>query len=182
MTDAVSPALTAWSSFYVITGSSAAALTGLVFVVITLVAGVERVRKAPDGVATFSTPTVVHFCTALFISVVLSAPWHSFVQAAVILGLTGLFGVVYTIRVLLRMRAQDAYDPDAEDWVSYGVLPFVAYVVLVVTAVLLSAMPTQALFALAGVTILLIFIGIRNAWDTVTYIAVGDFKRLKPPD
>ena len=32
--------------------------------------------------------------------------------------------------------------------------------------------PTQALFALAGANLLLIFIGIHNAWDVVTYIAI----------
>jgi len=31
----------------------------------------------------------------------------------------------------------------------------------------------QALFALAGGALLLIFIGIRNAWDIVTFIAIG---------
>jgi len=51
--------LAAWESFYVIVGSSAAALTGLQFVVIVLGAERETVgtcgRSAPSG-----TPTVVH--------------------------------------------------------------------------------------------------------------------------
>ncbi len=63
------PLFTAWSNFYIITGSSAAALTGLMFVVISLATGSRFVRQAGDsnaGFATFSTPTVVHFCAAFF--------------------------------------------------------------------------------------------------------------------
>jgi len=51
MADPASTLLAPWSNYYVITGSSAAALTGLMFVVITLVASVERLRRAPDGIA-----------------------------------------------------------------------------------------------------------------------------------
>jgi hypothetical protein len=72
----VSP-LPAWESFYIILGSSAAVLTGLVFVVITM--GVEdRARRSSQvleaGIAAFSTPTVVHFCVVLLVSAILSAP------------------------------------------------------------------------------------------------------------
>jgi hypothetical protein len=77
MTAAASSVLTAWSNFYVIIGSSAAGLTGLMFVVITLVAGQERERRSPDGIAAFGTPTVAHFGVALLGSAILSAPWSS---------------------------------------------------------------------------------------------------------
>jgi hypothetical protein len=53
--------LEGWERFYVIVGSSAAALTGLMFVVITLIADSEMPRS-PGTVAAFGTPTVVHFC------------------------------------------------------------------------------------------------------------------------
>jgi len=46
-------------------------------------------------------------------------------------------------------------------------LPCLAY-----GAIALAAVPVQALFILAGGVMLLIFIGIRNAWDSVTYIAI----------
>lgn len=168
----IAPQIGPWENFYVITGSSAAALTGLMFVVITLVAGVERLRRQPDGISTFSTPNVVHFCTALFVSAVLSAPWHVLVHPAVLLGLTGLYGMVYVGRVMVRMRVHD-YSPDIEDWSWYACLPFLAYAVLAVSATLLPRVPVETLFAVAGVTITLIFIGIHNAWDVVTFITIN---------
>ena len=174
MQEAGPSVLAAWSSFYVITGSSAAALTGLMFVVVTLVAG-DRSRQVDQtgaGFETFSAPTVVHFCMAFFISGMLSVPWRSLHYAAAILGLTGLFGIVYVMRVARRTMLQEAYKPLLEDWIWFIILPFLAYVALAITAILLSAMPVDALFVLAAATMLLILVAIHNAWDVVTYIAI----------
>lgn len=173
MAETASSFLTPWSNFYIMTGSSAAALTGLMFVVITLVFGEERLRKSPDGISTFSTPTVVHFCVALLVSAMLSAPWRWLVHPATLLGLAGLFGVVYVVRVIFLTRRMTTYRPDLEDWVWYTILPFTAYGAILAGAILLPAIPDKALFALAGGVVSLIFTGIRNAWDIVTFIAVG---------
>lgn len=173
MHEAAPSVLTAWANFYVITGSSAAALTGLMFVVITLVAG-DRSRTTIDGISTFSTPTVVHFCVALLVSAVLSAPWSSLVPASVLLGLTGLYGIAYAALVIYRIRTRIStmYQPEVEDWLWYAIVPLVAYAAIVVAALRLSPAPGGALFALAGAALLLIFLGIHNAWDVVTFIAV----------
>jgi hypothetical protein len=167
--------LTPWSSFFVMTGSSAAALTGLMFVVITLVMGTERLRRAPNGISTFSTPTVVHFCAALLISAILTAPWKSLLPPGIVIGLAGLCGVVYLVRIMHRTTQLSSYVPDAEDWAWYNILPLAAYGVVLAAAIAFFTVPVQALFAFAGSVMLLIFIGIHNAWDIVTYLAVGGF-------
>ena len=172
MAETASSFLTAWASFYVMTGSSAAALTGLMFVVISLVTGKERAEGTHDGIATFSTPTVMHFAAALLVSAVLIAPWRSLVHAAVVAALIGLYGVVYILRVMYRTRRLTVYTADFEDWTWYTILPFVAYGAISAGAIALAAVPVQALFILAGGVVLLIFIGIRNAWDIVTYLAI----------
>ena len=164
--------LTGWESFYVITGSAAAALTGLTFVVITLVAQ-SRVQSLGHGVAAFTSPTVVHFCVALLVSAILSAPWPTLSNAGPPLGLAGLAGVVYALLVARRLWRFSGYRPDREDWLCYAALPFAAYTILVVAAIMLPSSPTMALFGIAAVTLVLLFIGIRNAWDTVTYVAIA---------
>src|SRR5690349_7316865 len=123
----MAPSLAEWEGFYTVTGSSAAALTGLMFVVISLVAGIERTRRSHEATGIFSTPTVVHFCAALLVSATLLAPWHTLVLAANTVGLTGVAGVAYALRVILRTKGLGRYEPDAEDWAWYGILPFVAY-------------------------------------------------------
>ncbi len=164
--------LSAWSNYFVVIGSSAAALTGLLFVVISLITTRERTEGAREGTAAFTTPTVMHFATALFVSGALLAPWHSLVHAGALIALIGLFGVVYILRVILRTRRLTIYTPDLEDWIWYTIVPLGAYSVISAGAIGLMSAPAQALFALAGGVMLLIFIGIRNAWDTVTYIAI----------
>ena len=165
--------LTTWQTFYVITGSAAATLTGLMFVVISLIVG-SRARVSPGsgGIATFSTPTVVHFGAVLLISAILNAPWPALWIAGLLLGLTGVGGVIYVIIVLRRTRRQTDYQPVLEDWLWYTVFPLVSCTALVVAAIVLPGNPAPALLVTGAVTVLLLFTGIHNAWDTVTYIAI----------
>jgi hypothetical protein len=165
----VSP-LPVWESFYVIVGSSSAGLTGLMFVVITLIPR-ERLRAAGQTINAFATPNVVHFCAALLVSAMLSAPWRTMSYVGWLLGLIGIAGIVYDGIVVRRARGQTEYRPVLEDWVWHMILPFFAYLTLVVAAPILPRASTPALFAVAAATVVLLFIGIHNAWDTVTYVA-----------
>ncbi len=157
--------LTTWQNFYVIIGSAAATLTGLMFVVITLIAGVRvRVSSASGGVAAFGAPTVVHFCAALLVAAILSAPWQVLWHAGLLLGLSGLGGVTYVVIAVRRARRLTDYQPVLEDWLWYTVFPLVSYTALVVAAIVLPGNPAPALFVTGAVTVLLLFIGIHNAW------------------
>ena len=173
MQEAVLSPLVAWQNFYVITGSAAATLTGLMFVVATLIAGVRvRVALPSESFTTFNTPNVVHFGAALLVAAVLSAPWQALWQTSVLLGLSGIGGVSYVVIVLRRVRRQTDYQPVIEDWLFHTVFPLVSYTALLVAAILLPGYPAPARFVIAAAMVLLLFIGIHNAWDNVTYIAV----------
>ena len=164
--------LAAWESFYVIVGSSAAALTGLQFVVMTLIASERRPSDRPEQIHAFGTPTIVHFCAVLLVSAILSAPWHSRSGPAFSLAACGLSGIGYGAVVIRRARKQTGYTPVLEDWIWYGVLPLVSYVILFLGAIGIPRRPPSSLFAVGSGAVLLLFVGIHNAWDTVTYIAV----------
>jgi hypothetical protein len=174
----VSEVLGAWNGFYVMTGSSAAALTGLMFVVVTLISDTDR-SASHDGLSTFSTPTVVHFCYALFMSALMSAPFPSLVPISIILGCAGAVGLCYVARIALRTAKLQTYRPDAEDWVWNTLLPFFAYALLVTGAIAMHAAPALALYAPAAAVALLIFVGIHNAWDVVTFLATGGAAQKK---
>ena len=171
MQEGVLAPLARWENFYVIVGSSAGALTGLQFVVIALI---KESRFAADmlQIRAFGTPTVVHFCAALLISGILSAPWDTLSGVAIGLAATGAAGVVYGLLIIRHARRQTGYAPDTEDWIWYFALPSIAYASLLSAAILLMQHFIPSLFIIAGTALLLLFIGIRNAWDTVTYIAV----------
>ncbi len=73
------------------------------------------------------------------------------------------------IIVARRLRVQTAYQPEFEDWLFHAVLPFAAYSTLTASAYTARAHPTEAMFGVATAALLLLFIGIHNAWDAVTY-------------
>jgi hypothetical protein len=170
MTDALSP-LEAWNTYYVIVGSAAAALTGLMFVVVTLIPS-ARVASSGEAVAAFGTPTIVHLSTALFISAALCAPWPSMTAAGLVMAATSAFGLVYVVIVIRRAYQQHDYAPVMEDVIWHMALPLVAYASISGAWIALRRHESIALFWFAGATILLLFIGIHNAWDTVTFIAL----------
>lgn len=172
------PILSEWESFYVIVGSSGAALVGLQFVVIALIAD-RRALASRETLNAFGTPTVFHFAGALVLSAVMSAPWRALGSASVALVICGLAGLVYALIVTRRARRQSGYAPDLDDWWWYVLMPCGIYLTLVIAARLLPSHPHSALFVVGGATLSLLLIGIRNAWDTVTYVATGEHE--KPP-
>jgi len=162
-------ALAGWENFYVIVGSSAGALIGLQFVVMALIANLPRGPGAAQAGNAFATPTVVHFGTVLLLSAVMCAPWHRIAIAAVLWGLLGLTGFAYSILVAWRVRVQTAYQPEFEDWLFHVLLPFAAYAILAIAAYETRNHVRGALFGVGAAALLLLFIGIHNAWDAVTY-------------
>jgi hypothetical protein len=136
MNELAHSALSGWESFYVIVGSSGAALIGLQLVVITLIA---------DGRARGSSGSIAA---------------------------CGIIGVGYGAIVVARARRQTDYAPVFEDWLWHAILPCGAYAALLLSAVFLRAGTRTALFVIAAAALSLLLIGIHNAWDTVTYIAV----------
>jgi hypothetical protein len=161
----------AWESFYVIVGSSAGALTGLQFVVMALIAE-SWPKNSEKEVAAFGTPTIVHFCSALLVSAILSAPWPSVGGARGTLAVLGIAGVIYGFITTLRARRAMVYQPVFEDWMWHSILPTIAYLAIAIAGCVLGLETVAGMFAIAGATVLLLFVGIHNAWDTATYVTL----------
>lgn len=67
------------------------------------------------------------------------------------------------------MRTQSVYSPQFEDWLFHVLLPFAAYGTLAASAYAAGRDAHRAMFGVAAAALLLLFIGIHNAWDAVTY-------------
>ena len=167
-----------WETFYVIIGSAAAALTGLMFVAVVLIGELHfQVNNPQRQIDAFATPTVVHFGAVLLQSAILGAPWPTLTGAGIAMGVTGMAGLAYTLIVMARARRQTGYKPVFEDWLFHTVLPLTAYTSLTMAAAGLVRYQTASLFVIGGAGLLLLFIGIHNAWDTVTYVVVSSWER-----
>jgi len=146
----MAPSLLAdWANFYVITGSAAAGLTGLTFVVIALAS--EAQRASTGGLRAFVTPTIVHFGAVLALGAFLSMPHLSAMNLSIGFGTGGAAGLIYLAITAMRMiEVSKSYVPVLEDWLGHTILPALAY-------------------AVAAASLLLLFVGIHNCWDTAVW-------------
>jgi len=164
--------LAGWDNFYVIVGSSAGGLTGLTFVVIAL-AGEAR-RVASQGLKLFVTPTIVHFAGVLALSAFMSVPHQGLLSLSAGLAIGGLAGLVYGGFIGASIRGMGSYYvPVLEDWIGHVVLPGVAYACLLAAAALIWRWPQPALCAVAAASLLLLFVGIHNAWDIAVWTTLN---------
>jgi hypothetical protein len=160
-----------WNTFYVLVGSAAAGLTGLTFVVISLAA--ERRRASEVGLRTFVTPTIVHFAAVFALAAYLSAPHQNLTSLSVGLGVAGTVGLVYVGMVAAAMRGVRAlYIPVREDWVWNAILPALAYATLLAMAAVCWHELEYGLDGVGAVSIVLLFIGIHNAWDVAVWNSI----------
>jgi hypothetical protein len=167
------PFLSNWQNFYMLIGTASATLTGLMFVVTTLIAGIDtHVSTLNAAVSAFNTPTVVHFSAVLMLAGIFSAPWQTFSSLSLLLGLLALGMVLYSLIVLRRMWRVPNYQSTLEDWLWYMAFPLLAHVLLIVAAFVLPKNPSLALYIVGSAMLLLLLVGIRNAWDMVTFLAV----------
>ena len=171
--------LSGWDNFYVIVGGAAGGLTGLTFVVIALVRDVLEARpSSATGVRGYVTPTIVHFGGVLALAAYLSMPHQSILSLTIGLAVFGLAGVIYCSRIAATLRAHRAtYVPVREDWIFNVILPLSIYALLLGSAYWIWLAPREALYGVAGLSLLLLFNGIRNAWDIAVWMTMAH-----PPD
>jgi hypothetical protein len=165
--------LSHWQNFYMLMGTAAATLTGLMFVVTTLIASIEaRLSILNASVSAYNSPTVVHFGAVLLLAGILSAPWQSLPSLSLLIGLVGLGMVAYSLIVLRRMRRVPHYQTTLEDWTWYLALPLFSNILLMAAGFVLAKNQSLALYIVGAAMIILLLAGIRNAWDMVTFLAV----------
>jgi hypothetical protein len=178
----MSDAVSGWDTFYVIIGSSAAALTGLMFVVVSLTTELRTEAGASAaGVAAYSSPTIVHFCLVILLASVLTSPRHTALSLGISVGVVALIGLGYTAVVIGRIRRVTQYNPVGEDWLWHVVFPLLSYLTLAVCAAFLWRASQWPLYFVAGAALLLVYTGIHNAWDTANWMAINQGRSGKPP-
>jgi len=163
--------LVGWDNFYVILGSAAAGLIGLTFVVIALLSDARRVHLA--GMRGYITPTIVHFGIVFAFAAYMSVPEQTTLSLSAGLAICGIGATLYTVVIAHNVRRfAPRYVPVLEDWVWHVILPAFDYAVLLVTAFLIWYRTQLALYCVAAALMLLLFIGIHNAFDVAVSVAV----------
>jgi hypothetical protein len=158
-----------WDNFFIMAGTAAATLIGLLFVSITVGTGFSRL-SVERGTRGFLTPTLVHFGGVLFQTLAVQVPWPSALPAGIIFGLGGLAGLAYECHVIIARRAGGFVMHGWHDWLPYVAVPALGDVSLIVGALGIIARKSFAPYAIAGASMLLLFAGLYGAWDLTVWI------------
>jgi hypothetical protein len=158
-----------WHDFYLLVGTAAATLVGLMFVAATLGASVfsERNRIALQA---FISPTVVNFAAALFVCIGVMIPSQTWLSLGLLLTGGGVAGLVYAGRVWVQMFVRRSFHVDLIDRMFYATVPLLGYLLILAAGILLLLDKAWSAEVTAAALVVLMVAGIRNAWDMTTWI------------
>jgi hypothetical protein len=167
----LAPALREWHDFYMLGGTAAATLIGLMFVA-TSIGATFFEEKYAAGMRLFLTPTVVHFGSVVILSLVVTVPSQTWASLGMLLLAGGLIGLGYSSWVAIDMRRRHFDQVDAIDRIWYALTPMAGYLVMIMAAAGLLAHRYGALEILAAALGMMLLLGIRNAWDMTIWIVL----------
>jgi hypothetical protein len=161
-----------WDNYFAMLGTAAAGLIGLLFVVITLTANIERSRALwANGI--YMTPIALHFAAVLSISAITMVPALAPTEVAVLISLVALAGLAAATRTCLGILGirTSANPPHWSDLWGYGVGPAAIYVSILGVAAAVWLRCATATYVLAALLLILVLLAIRNAWDLISWMA-----------
>ena len=161
-----------WDSVFQITGEASATLVGLLFLVVSFSESRDR-DQLLRAVSIYLTPSALHFAIVLSISVLAVAPRLPVAIRTGLIGLAALTGLGNSIWACIgvRLRARIAGLAHWSDFWMYGVAPTAIYLGLAATTAALWASADWAAPTMAVLVLALLLLGVRNAWDLVTWMA-----------
>lgn len=160
--------LEVWREFYTFSGTAAATLMGLMFVVVSLAQRAFTTEEGRGAIGAFFTPIVAFFGTEIAVSMLLLIPAITPHWLSVSLGAVGVAGVLYMLATGAHGRWRQG-NLDLDDWIWYFLLPVSSYALLVVGAAGDWFSSAYGLYCVAVVMGALLLIGVRNAWDLVVF-------------
>lgn len=160
-----------WGEFYLLAGSAAAVLIGLIFVVVTLMQ--DRPRSSVlNSSKLYMGPVVLNVSFVLVLSAAALVPRISPSGFAAVSGAISLWGLARGTLVTVGIRALTGADqPHWSDVWFYGVIPTLLYVLLVGATFAIWSEQLWACPGVAAVITGLLLVTIRNEWDLVTWLA-----------
>jgi hypothetical protein len=168
-----------WGEFYLLAGSAAAVLIGLIFVVVTLMQDRPR-ASVLQGSKLYMGPVVLNVSFVLVLSAAALVPGISAKSFAAISGAVAAWGLIRGAQSIVGISALAGEDkPHWTDVWFYGVIPTAHYVLLAIASHAIWTGQPGAPLGVAAVIAGLLLITVRNEWDLVTWLAP---RADSPPD
>jgi hypothetical protein len=160
--------LEAWHDFYVVVGTAGAALTGLLFVMVSLGPHVVA-HHTHTGVRAFISPIATHFTTVLIASCVMLIPNLPLPLLGGSIALGGAGGAAYTVWTRVHKRWRENKLP-VLDGIWFVALPFFGYLLTLAAGTLIAIENPLGFYGIAAAVLLFVVVAIRNAWDVVIWL------------
>ncbi len=158
-----------WQTFYQMTGEAAATLTGLLFIVASLMTGRQR-SASQQGTRLFTAPTVFHLVSVLVISGLALAPDGGGASESAIMIGWAVMGLAYGMFCAIGIRGLSSV-PHWSDFWWYGFAPTLVYFALAGATAAAWLRAPHGVYLVALCLMALLVLAIRNAWDLVTWLA-----------
>jgi hypothetical protein len=161
-----------WGEYFFMIGSSAAALIGLMFVVVTLTVGRDR-DQTERGKHFYTSPIVWHLCVVLLLSGAAIAPTMTARLFGAVAGAFALVGIGAGIRNAIGIARVpiSGVENNAFDVWWYGVAPALVYTGLATAAAVTFLGSQWGPSAIAASLMGLLLVSIHAEWDLVTFLA-----------
>ncbi len=169
-----------WHDFYILVGTASATLVGLMFVSASIGASVFT-EKNLNALQAFLSPTVVNFAAALFVCIGVMIPSQTWLSLGVMHAAGGVAGLIYAGRVWFYMFIRRSFRVDAIDRMFYATVPLLGYLLVLAAGILLLLGKRWSAEVTAAALVVLLFAGIRNAWDMTTWIMMRTPTSVPPP-
>ncbi len=158
-----------WSEFYLLVGTAASVLIGLIFVVISLMQDRSR-SSVMAGSRLYMGPIVLGVSFVMVLSAAALTPGIRPAQFALIASVIAAWGLargLYSTVGIARLKGEVHWT----DLWFYGVLPSVAYLAIGIVALAFWQGWACAKTGLAVTVTAGLLLAIRNEWDLITWIA-----------
>ena len=149
-----------WTDFYFLVGTSAAGLIGLLFVVVTLLAGVQT-ETTERGQNLFMTPVVFSFAAVMTVSAFCTTERIGAQALSLIVIAVAVIGLLYMAPRVLALWKPGVAQHWSDGWY-YGVLPLIGYLALSICGYGIGRETPWSETALPCVLLAFLLLGIRN--------------------
>ena len=159
-----------WHEFYLMAGTAAVTLAGLLFVALSL--HLDRlVEESHEHLLALARVTLLSYTFVLFASMFLLVPPSSPRQTALMLGVMGVAGLLFTFRLTRATRHHDEAGFSRGQIRKRILFPVIAYVLILVTAAgLLTGIP-EMLYMMVGPVCMILGNAAGTSWELLVQIA-----------
>jgi hypothetical protein len=172
-------AAASWQNFYLLSGTAAATLIGLMFVAVTFGSSLVGAQSTASA-RSFIDPPFYHFVYVLVAACLVAIPAMTAPVLGVVVLAISVLRTAALIRIHRHMREAHRKFGDIElsDWLSGIVIPLVCYLVLGASGAGFLAGYRAAFNGLALATLGALLLGIFGAWELMIWMALTRARQL----